>query len=155
MKWHCGVCLYIYKWLGFALKSNKCPVLLQGKSEREGSLRELFSQTSCLQADIGLGQKCATQGSPVVVSQSNFAKVFARFLGRLPLLIARFICHRQHSQTSPNPSKLGVCTQSVRIAKNKKDTEFGVLLFLVTLFAWKPKGGWLFIKCLTTARSCK
>ena len=37
MKWHCGVCLYIYKWLGFFLKSNKCPVLLQGKSTREGS----------------------------------------------------------------------------------------------------------------------
>ena len=37
MKWHCGVCLYIYKWLGFALKSNKCLVLLRCKSKREGS----------------------------------------------------------------------------------------------------------------------
>ena len=37
MKWHCGVCLYIYKSVTLALKSNKCPVLLPHKSMREGS----------------------------------------------------------------------------------------------------------------------
>ena len=111
-------------WSGFNSKYGdniqKRPVLLRCKSKREGSLRELFSPHLMLaireppKLILRFGEplrrqrfrrKCATQGSPVVVSQSNFAKVFARFLGRLPLLIARFICHRQHSQTSPNSKR--------------------------------------------------
>ena len=41
---------------------------------------EAFAHTFCLQADNGLEQKNATQGSPVVVSQSNCAKALLVFL---------------------------------------------------------------------------
>ena len=127
MKYHCGVCLYIYKWLGFSLKSNKCPVLLRAKASgkapwenyskrqrpvREGSQSELFSPDLMLASRHWSWSKMRTQGSPVVFSQSNFANAFARFLGRLPLLIARFICHWQHSQTSPNSKRSLECVDS-------------------------------------------
>ena len=70
-----------------------------------------FCRAFSLQAENGFRQKCATQGSPVVVSQSNLVKT--RFLGRLPLLVVRFICHWQRSQTSPD-SKCDCILKMVR-----------------------------------------
>ena len=111
-----------------------CPVLLPRKSKREGSCGAIFAQSRVSKLLADFGRKCATQGSPVVVSQSNFAKVFACFLGRLPLLIARFICHWQHSQTSPNQNATHF--EWSRIIRkdnqqNKKDTRVSVLFALL------------------------
>ena len=81
----------------------KKPALLteiKEKLEKHGHLVNYFRLASCEQAPVGFSRKCATQGSPVVVSQSNLVKT--RFLGRLPLLIVRFVCHWQRSQMSPN-----------------------------------------------------
>ena len=76
MKYHCGVCLYIYNWLGFSLKSNECPVLLRAKASgkapwknyskcqrpvREGSQSELFSPDLMLASRHRSWSKMRTQ----------------------------------------------------------------------------------------------
>ena len=64
MKWHCGVCLYIYKWLGFAsptkgdrgrfcVSTNKDARTFTSKSKREGSYGAIFARPhACKQTSV-------------------------------------------------------------------------------------------------------
>ena len=63
----------------------------------------------------------------VAVTASRFAKAFARVLRRLPLLFARFISHRERSQTSLAPfcfakRRSPQISTSTPKQKNKTDT---------------------------------
>ena len=62
MKWHCGVCLYIYKWLGFAVKSDTKSVsqnlITQFCKQRYIAYGNESGRALRLQADDGFRPTC-------------------------------------------------------------------------------------------------
>ena len=130
MKWHCGVCLYIYKWLGFSLKSNKCPVLLRAKASGKVPDGTIFARPYACKLTTAFVRNAL----PKVALLSLANQTSQRFL-----LVFLDDCHSLSLVSSATGSTrkrppIQICSQIWRWvdectghqqSKTKKDTKFG------------------------------